>query len=156
MLVLLGLLLMASGVVPRTSSMIQDSDRNHGKSSALMSDSVPRQQLVNHKQQHYLQQDLDSVQKMHSKLDEVHKFSNYVHHLRVRSAHNNVSSYWHGVEDRDNCTNPRNPPQHYKTSCDYVRDECASKAELIDYMSFVVCHLPSLQVSFHSLKLFCH
>lgn len=67
-------------------------------------------------------------------------------HLTIRSAKNSSNSDKYS-EGKDNCTNPRNPPQKYKSSCDFVHDECAGKAELIDYMAFVVCSLPSVQVS---------
>ncbi len=67
-------------------------------------------------------------------------------HLTVRSTKNGSNSDKYS-EGNDNCTNPRNPPQKYKSSCEFVHDECASKAELIDYMAFVVCSLSSTQVS---------
>jgi hypothetical protein len=67
-------------------------------------------------------------------------------HLTVRSTKNGSNSDEYS-EGNDNCTNPRNPPQKYKSSCEFVHDECASKAELIDYMAFVVCSLSSTQVS---------
>ena len=67
-------------------------------------------------------------------------------HLTGRSA-NNCSSSDEYSESNDNCTNPRNPPQKYKNSCDFVHDECAGKTELIDYLAFVVCSLSSVQVS---------
>ena len=67
-------------------------------------------------------------------------------YLTVRSTRNSSNSDEYS-EGKDNCTNPRNPPQKYKSSCDFVHDECAGKAELIDYMAFVVCSLPSAQVS---------
>lgn len=70
-------------------------------------------------------------------------------HILVRTTHNDSGSGDKKQYDEanDNCTHPRNPPQIYKTSCDFVHAECANKAELFDYMAFIVCNLPSAQVS---------
>lgn len=70
-------------------------------------------------------------------------------HLLVRATNNgsNSDSDQGYNEGNDNCTNPRYPPQKYQSSCDFVHAECAKKAELIDYMAFVVCDLTSVQVS---------
>ena len=73
------------------------------------------------------------------------------HRLFIRTTNDSFvrsdDSLQYGHESRDNCTNPRNPPQEYRDSCHFVRAECAKKAELIDYTAFVVCALPSVQVS---------
>lgn len=46
----------------------------------------------------------------------------------------------------DNCTHPRQPLPRYNNSCDFVHAECGGKAELIDYLAFVLCDLPRAQV----------
>lgn len=124
-------------VVPINHSKVQGSSRDHNRNSAQKL--VSEQQLSDQRVRHYLQQDVHGV------LDGVYNLADPPH-LTVRSAKNSSSSDEYS-EGNDNCTNPRNPPQKYKNSCDFVHDECASKAELIDYMAFVVCNLSSVQVS---------
>ena len=46
----------------------------------------------------------------------------------------------------DNCTNPQEDYEGYNTSCEFVLEECGHKSELIDYLAFVLCDLPHLQV----------
>lgn len=46
----------------------------------------------------------------------------------------------------DNCTHPRQPFPGYNDSCDFVHAECEGKAELFDYLAFVLCDLPKAQV----------
>lgn len=105
---------------------------------------------------HHLQKGVQSVKIGTSK--EYMLFLEGLHHLLdhpsrhivlVRATHNNSGSDdgQRYNEGSDNCTNPRHPPQNYKSSCDFVHAECAEKAELIDYMAFVVCNLTSVQVS---------
>lgn len=137
-----GLILLV--VVPINHSIIQGSGRGHRSNSGQ--NSVSEEQLSTPRVHRYLQQDLYGVQRIHNKLGGVYNLADHPYLLTVRSAGNSSSSDEHS-EDSDNCTNPRNPPQKYKNSCDFVHDECASKAELIDYMAFVVCNLPSVQVS---------
>lgn len=127
-------------VVLMNHSMVQGSGRDHRSNSAQ--NYVSEEQLRTPRAHHYLY----GVQKIHNKLDGVYSLANHPHLRTVRSAHNSSSSDEYS-ERSDNCTNPRNPPQKYKTSCDFVHDECAGKAELIDYMAFVVCDLPTVQVS---------
>lgn len=69
------------------------------------------------------------------------------HILLVRTANNSSDDGQQYNEGSGNCTNPRHPPQNYKSSCEFVRTECTEKAELIDYIAFVVCDLTSVQVS---------
>lgn len=133
----LGLVLLV--VVLINHSKVQGSGRDCSSNSAQKLVSDQKQQLSNQRVHHYLQQDVHGV------LDGVYNLAD-LPHLTVRSAKNSSSSDEYS-EGNDSCTNPRNPPQKYKNSCDFVHDECASKAELIDYMAFVVCNLPSVQVS---------
>ncbi len=46
---------------------------------------------------------------------------------------------------RDNCTDP-NDKGSYESSCQLVLAECSKKSELIDYLAFVVCDLPYMEV----------
>ena len=46
----------------------------------------------------------------------------------------------------DNCTDPREDKGVYNTSCEFVLEECGHKSELIDYLAFVLCDLPHVQV----------
>ena len=46
----------------------------------------------------------------------------------------------------DNCTNPRNPPAEYNSSCNFVKKECGHKAELFDYLQFMLCDIRKAQV----------
>lgn len=48
--------------------------------------------------------------------------------------------------ESDNCTRPSQPLPWYNNSCDFVRAECKNKAELIDYLAFMFCDLPKVQV----------
>ena len=139
MIVGLALLVM----VPINLLLVQGNDSHRGNKIAQKL--IYEQQLSN--QHRYMHQDLHGVQtlRISTKLDGVHNFADHPH-LIVRSTHNTSGSDEYS-ESSDNCTNPRNPPQKYKNSCDFVHNECASKAELIDYMAFVVCDLPSVQVS---------
>eukprot|EP00731_Ephydatia_muelleri_P028394 Em0020g38a len=45
-----------------------------------------------------------------------------------------------GDQETDNCTSVRSF-QNFNSSCDFVRQECASKRVLIDYLSFTLCDL---------------
>ena len=114
----------------------------------------------------YLQQDVQSMKIGTSKEYNVMHLLEGLHHLLgrrsrhfllVRAANNssNSDSGQKYNEGRGNCTNPRHPPQNYKSSCDFVRTECAEKAELIDYMAFVVCDLRSVQVSALCVQMVC-
>ena len=119
----LGLVLLV--VVATNHSVVQGSARDSGSNQR-----VPQQDL------HVFQQS-----EVYNLADLPHQFL-----LTVRGTKNTSNSDEYS-EGNDNCTNPRNPPRKYKNSCDFVHDECASKAELIDYMAFIVCSLPSVQVS---------
>ena len=47
----------------------------------------------------------------------------------------------------DNCTRPQQPHDPlYNDSCAFVHAECEDKAELFDYLAFVLCDLPKAQV----------
>lgn len=100
---------------------------------------------------HYLEQGVQSVEiKEYMHLhDGLHQLLDRpsTHVLLVRAANNSSDGGQQYNEDSGNCTNPRHPPQKYKSSCEFVRTECADKAELIDYIAFVVCDLTSVQVS---------
>jgi sodium/potassium/calcium exchanger 6 len=48
--------------------------------------------------------------------------------------------------DTDNCSLPREPHPGYNDSCSYVLDQCSGEASLINYLSFVLCDLHSVQV----------
>lgn len=45
----------------------------------------------------------------------------------------------------DNCTNPHDKGS-YESSCKFVLAECGKKSELINYLAFVLCDLPNLEV----------
>ena len=45
----------------------------------------------------------------------------------------------------DNCTSLRHF-QGYNSSCDFVRQECASKRVLMDYLAFTLCDLGRIKV----------
>ena len=102
----------------------------------------------------YPQQDVQSVEIGTSKeymhlLNGLHQLLDRPsrHILLVKAANNSSNDGQQYNEGSGNCTNPRYPPQNYKNSCEFVRTECAEKAELIDYMAFVVCDLTAVQVS---------
>ena len=50
-----------------------------------------------------------------------------------------------GDQETDNCTSVRSF-QNFNSSCDFVRQECASKRVLIDYLSFTLCDLIRVKV----------
>ena len=52
--------------------------------------------------------------------------------------------------DTDNCSLPREPHPGYNDSCSYVLDQCSGEASLVNYLSFVLCDLHSVQVSLNS------
>ena len=47
---------------------------------------------------------------------------------------------------QDNCSNPHDHGD-YQNSCQFVLAECSKKSELINYLAFVVCDLPHLEVN---------
>ncbi len=51
-----------------------------------------------------------------------------------------------GDDDGDNCTNPRGTHDGYNDSCAFVQDQCQDEAALVNYLSFVLCDLASLEV----------
>ncbi len=50
----------------------------------------------------------------------------------------------------DNCTDP-NDKGSYESSCQLVLAECGKKSELIDYLAFVVCDLPYMEVCTYTI-----
>ena len=51
-----------------------------------------------------------------------------------------------GDDDSDNCTDPKHPPSQYSDSCSFVRHQCQSEKQLVDYLGFVVCQMKEVQV----------
>ncbi len=48
-----------------------------------------------------------------------------------------------GSVDNSNCSKPLH---HGNDSCQFVRDQCSDDVTLFNYLSFVVCYLPSVKV----------
>ena len=74
-------------------------------------------------------------------------------HVLIRSIGDDIeSSLTESSNDQllknsiDNCTDPREDKGVYNTSCEFVLEECGHKSELIDYLAFVLCDLPHVQV----------
>ena len=51
-----------------------------------------------------------------------------------------------GGTPQDNCSDPHDKGD-YQSSCQFVLAECSKKSELINYLAFVVCDLPHLEVN---------
>ena len=60
-------------------------------------------------------------------------------------SHSNSTS---SKENEENCTSLQHHSPMYNSSCELVHTECRGKVQLINYLSFVVCDLKSVQV-FH-------
>lgn len=58
----------------------------------------------------------------------------------------------------DNCTDPHDKGS-YENTCQFVIAECGKKSELINYLAFVLCDLPDLEVRIvfkHTVRLCRH
>ncbi len=51
--------------------------------------------------------------------------------------------------NNDNCTDPHDKGS-YESTCQFVKAECGKKSELIDYLAFVLCDLPYIEVRLSS------
>ena len=46
------------------------------------------------------------------------------------------------------CEDVHHPPPGYNNSCEYVRENCQDKHELIPYLEIIMCYLKDVQVRF--------